>query len=123
MLRQVLDNGRVVTDEVDVTRLGVQDKKVLMENILKVVEDDNEKFLRRLRDRTDRFETEAKLTLSNKPKVFYFFSFNFVLIWNLGFSTGWGLRFRRLKSDMSICRLKEMCMLGAEHCLLCLMPP
>lgn len=75
MLRQVLDNGRVVTDEVDVTRLGVQDKKVLMENILKVVEDDNERFLRRLRDRTDRFETEARLTLSNKPKVFYFFIF------------------------------------------------
>lgn len=71
MLRQVLDNGRVVTDEVDVTRLGVQDKKVLMENILKVVEDDNERFLRRLRDRTDRFETEAKLTLSNTPKVFF----------------------------------------------------
>ncbi|KAM5559550.1 pleiotropic drug resistance protein 2 [Rosa sericea] len=58
MLRQVLDNGRVVTDEVDVTRLGVQDKKVLMENILKVVEDDNERFLRRLRDRTDRVGIE-----------------------------------------------------------------
>lgn len=73
MLRQVLDNGRVVTDEVDVTRLGVQDKKLLMENILKVVEDDNERFLRRLRDRTDRFETEAKFTPSNKPKVFILF--------------------------------------------------
>lgn len=54
MLRQVLDNGRVVTDDVDVTKLGVQDKKQLMESILKVVEDDNEKFLQRLRDRTDR---------------------------------------------------------------------
>lgn len=54
MLRQVLDNGKVVTDDVDVTKLGMQDKKQLMESILKVVEDDNERFLRRLRDRTDR---------------------------------------------------------------------
>ncbi|KAM2893130.1 hypothetical protein FF1_008519 [Malus domestica] len=53
MLRKVLDNGRVVTDEVDVTKLGMQDRKQLMESILKVVEDDNESFLRRLRDRTD----------------------------------------------------------------------
>ncbi|XP_050121835.1 pleiotropic drug resistance protein 2-like isoform X1 [Malus sylvestris] len=58
MLRQVLDSGKVVTDEVDVTRLGMQDKKQLMESILKVVEDDNEKFLRRLRDRTDRVGIE-----------------------------------------------------------------
>ncbi|KAM2466591.1 hypothetical protein COP2_008774 [Malus domestica] len=53
MLTQVLDNGRVVTDEVDVTKLGMQDRKQLMESILKVVEDDNESFLRRLRERTD----------------------------------------------------------------------
>jgi len=55
MLTQVLENGRVVHDEVDMTRLGIQDKNRLMESILKVVEEDNEKFLRRLRDRTDRY--------------------------------------------------------------------
>lgn len=55
MLTQVLDNGRVVQNEVDVTNLGIQDKKQLMESILKVAEEDNEKFLRRLRDRTDRY--------------------------------------------------------------------
>ena len=55
VIRQVLDNGKVVHGEVDVTNLGMQDKKQLMESILKVVEEDNEKFLRRLRDRTDRF--------------------------------------------------------------------
>lgn len=55
VLRQVLDNGRIVQSEVDVTRLGMQDKKQLMENILRVVEEDNEKFLRRVRDRTDRY--------------------------------------------------------------------
>ncbi|KAF8009458.1 hypothetical protein BT93_J0448 [Corymbia citriodora subsp. variegata] len=58
ILTQVRSNGRVVHDEVDVTRLGTQDKKVLMENILKVMEEDNEKFLRRLRDRTDRVGIE-----------------------------------------------------------------
>ncbi|KAJ6407594.1 hypothetical protein OIU84_010975 [Salix udensis] len=58
MLRQVLDNGRIVQSEVDVTRLGMQDKKQLMENILKVVEEDNEKFLRRVKDRTDRVGIE-----------------------------------------------------------------
>ncbi|OMO68267.1 ABC-2 type transporter [Corchorus olitorius] len=58
MLRQVLDNGRVVVDEVDVTKLGMQDKKQLMDSMLKVVEEDNEKFLTRLRDRTDRVGIE-----------------------------------------------------------------
>ncbi|KAA8539163.1 hypothetical protein F0562_025855 [Nyssa sinensis] len=54
MLKQVLDNGRIVHEEVDVANLGMQDKKHLMESILKVVEDDNERLLQRLRDRTDR---------------------------------------------------------------------
>ncbi|KAF8397869.1 hypothetical protein HHK36_016794 [Tetracentron sinense] len=58
ILNQVLDNGRIVRNEVDVTNLGVQDKKQLMESILKVVEDDNEKLLHRLRDRTDRVGIE-----------------------------------------------------------------
>ncbi|KAF8395358.1 hypothetical protein HHK36_019304 [Tetracentron sinense] len=58
ILKQVLDNGNVVHGEVDVTNLGMQDKKQLMESILKVVEDDNDKFLHRLRDRTDRVGIE-----------------------------------------------------------------
>ncbi|KAJ4970414.1 hypothetical protein NE237_003513 [Protea cynaroides] len=58
MLKQVLDNGKVVHDEVDLTKLRIQDKKKLMDSILKFVEDDNEKFLRRLRDRTERVGIE-----------------------------------------------------------------
>ncbi|KAF5747819.1 pleiotropic drug resistance protein 2-like [Tripterygium wilfordii] len=58
MLSQVLENGRIAHHEVDVTKLGMQDKKQLMESMLKVVEDDNERFLRRLRDRTDRVGIE-----------------------------------------------------------------
>ncbi|KAF6166044.1 hypothetical protein GIB67_012941 [Kingdonia uniflora] len=54
IISQVLEDGRVRRDEVDVANLGMQDKKQLMESILKVVEEDNEQLLRRLRDRTDR---------------------------------------------------------------------
>lgn len=54
LLRQVLDDGKINYEEVDVNNLGMHEKKQLMESILKVVEDDNEKFLLRLRERTDR---------------------------------------------------------------------
>lgn len=54
MLKQVLDNGRIVHQEVDITNLGAQDKKQIIDSILKVVEEDNEKFLSRVRARTDR---------------------------------------------------------------------
>ncbi|KAF7152276.1 hypothetical protein RHSIM_Rhsim01G0207000 [Rhododendron simsii] len=64
MLRQVMSNGRVMANEVDVANLGVQDKKQLMEGILKVVEDDNERFLQRLRARTDR-PVSLSLSLAN----------------------------------------------------------
>ncbi|XP_047980652.1 pleiotropic drug resistance protein 2-like [Salvia hispanica] len=58
MLQQVLSNGRVVQAEVDVTNMGAQDKKQLLDSILRVVEDDNEKFLLSLRNRTDRVGIE-----------------------------------------------------------------
>ncbi|KAK4717280.1 hypothetical protein R3W88_015618 [Solanum pinnatisectum] len=54
ILKQTLDDGKIVNQEVDVTNLGLQDKKQLMESILRIVEEDNERFLLRLRDRTDR---------------------------------------------------------------------
>lgn len=54
ILKQVLDNGRIDFEEIDVTNLGIQDKKQIMESILQVVEEDNERFLLRLRERTDR---------------------------------------------------------------------
>ncbi|CAB4299305.1 unnamed protein product [Prunus armeniaca] len=58
MLKQVLDDGKVGYEEIDVTNLGRVDKKHLMEYILKVAEEDNEKFLLRLRERTDRVGIE-----------------------------------------------------------------
>ncbi|GMP84621.1 hypothetical protein CsSME_00038079 [Camellia sinensis var. sinensis] len=64
MLTKVLDDGKVVRDEIDVTNLGMQDKQLLMDSILNVVEDDNDKFLQRLRDRTDRFSLSLSFSLS-----------------------------------------------------------
>ncbi|XP_010553380.1 PREDICTED: ABC transporter G family member 39-like isoform X2 [Tarenaya hassleriana] len=58
MMPCITDTGRTKLEEVDVTRLGPQEKKQLMEMILKLVEEDNEKFLQRLRDRIDRVGIE-----------------------------------------------------------------
>lgn len=54
IIRQVMENGRVVEEVVDVTTMGFMERKELMERMVKVVEEDNEKFLRRMRERTDR---------------------------------------------------------------------
>nr|GME17435.1 pleiotropic drug resistance protein 2-like [Ipomoea batatas] len=54
ILKQVLDNGRVFHEEVDIGHMGVQDKQQLMDSILRVVDEDNERFLLRLRDRIER---------------------------------------------------------------------
>ncbi|KAL6327262.1 hypothetical protein AAG906_017819 [Vitis piasezkii] len=58
MPKQVLDDGKVVNEEVDFTNLGMQERKHHIESIPKVVEEDNEKFLLRLRERTDRVGVE-----------------------------------------------------------------
>ncbi|XP_038905329.1 ABC transporter G family member 34-like [Benincasa hispida] len=58
IIRQVKENGRMVEEVVDVTALGYVERKELMERIVKVVEEDNEKFLRRMRERTDRVGIE-----------------------------------------------------------------
>ncbi|GLT82049.1 hypothetical protein SLE2022_004630 [Rubroshorea leprosula] len=58
MLKHVTSNGRVLHEEKDVTKLEPQDKKQLMDSMLNIVEEDNERFLMRLRDRTDRVGIE-----------------------------------------------------------------
>ncbi|KAK4385528.1 Pleiotropic drug resistance protein 2 [Sesamum angolense] len=42
ILKQVLEDGKVVREEVDFAHLGNQERKHLMDNILKVVDEDNE---------------------------------------------------------------------------------
>lgn len=51
ILKQVLDNGKVNYEEVDITKLGVEEKKHLLESIIKTAEEDNENFLHKMRDR------------------------------------------------------------------------
>ncbi|KAE8651079.1 hypothetical protein Csa_001391 [Cucumis sativus] len=58
MLREMLENGRVVYEEVDVRKMGLEERKRVMERAVKVVEEDNEKFLRRMRNRIDRVGIE-----------------------------------------------------------------
>ncbi|XP_038900427.1 pleiotropic drug resistance protein 2-like isoform X1 [Benincasa hispida] len=58
MVTHVRSGGKFVHEEVDVTKIGSEDKRQLMNNILKVVEEDNEKFLTRIRARTDRVRVE-----------------------------------------------------------------
>ena len=55
VMKHVDENEKVMHDEVDVAKLGLHDKKILLDSILKIGEEDNEKFLRKLRDRQDRF--------------------------------------------------------------------
>ncbi|CAN6807598.1 unnamed protein product [Brassica oleracea var. botrytis] len=57
--QQTSVNGKAGLEEVDLTKLAPKEKKHLMEIILKFVEEDNEKFLRRLRERTDRVGIEV----------------------------------------------------------------
>ncbi|KAL2227667.1 UNVERIFIED_CONTAM: Pleiotropic drug resistance protein 2 [Sesamum indicum] len=54
ILKQVLDNGRVVHEEVDFANLGIQDKKQIMDSMLRAFEDDNEMLLLKLRERISR---------------------------------------------------------------------
>ncbi|WCJ41763.1 ABC transporter G family member 34 [Euphorbia peplus] len=53
MLQQVLSDGKIVQNEIDVTRFRIEDKKQLIQSILQVVDEDNEKFLLSLRNRID----------------------------------------------------------------------
>ncbi|PHT31506.1 ABC transporter G family member 34 [Capsicum baccatum] len=59
ILRQTLDDGETKYHEVDLVHLGLQDRKQLLEGVLKLVEEDNERFLRTYRDRTDRVGIET----------------------------------------------------------------
>ncbi|XP_019187474.1 PREDICTED: ABC transporter G family member 39-like [Ipomoea nil] len=47
-------DGRLVAEEIDLRKLGKQEREVLMESILKGDEEDNDRFLLRFRERIDR---------------------------------------------------------------------
>jgi len=77
MLPQTMVNGKIGLEDVDVTNLAPKEKKHLMEMILKFVEEDNEKFLRRLRERTDRSDFQTKPKTRTTTLFFYY---NFCLV-------------------------------------------
>lgn len=54
VLRFVGEDGMKRTEEIDVTKLSIDDRHHIIERILKVTEDDNERFLTKLRGRLDR---------------------------------------------------------------------
>lgn len=55
VIRKVEENGRVVPEKVNVTKLGQAERAQLLENILRVADEDNERFLSKLRHRIDRY--------------------------------------------------------------------
>ncbi|KAK2418393.1 pleiotropic drug resistance protein [Trifolium repens] len=59
LLNQMLDNGKIVHCPIDFTNLGLEDRRLLLESMLKCVEEDNERFLRGLRDRVNRVGIEV----------------------------------------------------------------
>ncbi|KAK7343909.1 hypothetical protein VNO77_13026 [Canavalia gladiata] len=59
IVKRVLEeSGRFNYEEVDLSKLGMQDKKKLLDAILRTVEDDNERFLLSMRERIDRVGIE-----------------------------------------------------------------
>lgn len=54
IVKQALESGRFNYEEVDICKLGMQDRKTLLDGILRIVEEDNEKFLSKMRERIDR---------------------------------------------------------------------
>ncbi|KAK2418391.1 pleiotropic drug resistance protein [Trifolium repens] len=59
LLNQMLDNGKIVHCPIDFTNLGLEDRRLLLESMLKCIEEDNERFLRGLRDRVNRVGIEV----------------------------------------------------------------
>uniref|UniRef100_A0A165ZT11 ABC transporter domain-containing protein n=1 Tax=Daucus carota subsp. sativus TaxID=79200 RepID=A0A165ZT11_DAUCS len=68
-MKKVLDDGTIVSKEIDVTCIGYSARKQLMNSFLKIVEEDNEKFLRRLRHRIDSVLGLIGLAATKKQKI------------------------------------------------------
>ncbi|GAB4856417.1 hypothetical protein Ancab_014335 [Ancistrocladus abbreviatus] len=59
LLKQVVEDGKVVHNEIDLKHMGRQEKKHLADMIQKFVDEDNEKFLRTVKERVDRVGIES----------------------------------------------------------------
>ncbi|KAI3807635.1 hypothetical protein L1987_23567 [Smallanthus sonchifolius] len=65
LLTNILDDGKVVREEIDVANLGPEERQNLMKNMQKAIDDDNERLLERLRDRDAFVGSRALPTLFN----------------------------------------------------------
>lgn len=52
--RGILSEGEGEPREIDITSLGLAEKKSLLERLVKIAEEDNERFLLKLKERIDR---------------------------------------------------------------------
>jgi len=50
----LLTTSRGVANEIDITELGFRERQKLLDRLINVAEEDNEKFLLKLKDRIDR---------------------------------------------------------------------
>ena len=55
ILRSILSDEKVVIKEVDVRKLNMDERQRFMDRFIQVAEEDNEKFLRKFRDRIDKY--------------------------------------------------------------------
>ncbi|KAJ7297517.1 hypothetical protein O6H91_Y051600 [Diphasiastrum complanatum] len=58
ILKRMTDNGRLINEEVDVSKLRHKERQHILGKILKVTEEDHERFLVKLRDRIDQVGIE-----------------------------------------------------------------
>ncbi|GAU23542.1 hypothetical protein TSUD_40200 [Trifolium subterraneum] len=58
IVKKAMESGRFSYEEVDISKLGIHDKNKLMDGILKYVEEDNEKFLLKMKERIQRVDIE-----------------------------------------------------------------
>lgn len=58
IVKQAIESGRFSYEEVDISKLGIHDKNKLMDGILRTVEEDNEKFLLKMRERIHRVDID-----------------------------------------------------------------
>lgn len=54
MRKALLTSSEGRVDEIDVHKLGLQERRVLLERLVRTAQEDNEKFLLKLRERIDR---------------------------------------------------------------------
>ena len=103
-----------VANEIDVSDLGTQERHKLLERLVKVAEEDNERFLLKLKERIDRYihithffhHYTNNLFLTLIPFFFYFLFYIIEL----------DLIFQQLKFDMSTLILRQRPLWEVELC-------